>query len=59
MGDRRHDALSMALLIASRVESHTLMYQFLYSSTTDNAKSVVKAARMLVQRYNALLQLNQ
>ena len=55
LGDRRHDAYSMALLIASRVEAHTKSSQFLYSSTTDNAKSVVLAAKMLTQRYEMLL----
>lgn len=55
LGDRKHDALSMAVLIACRVETHTHASQFLYSSTTDNAKSVVKAAQMLVQRYEQLL----
>jgi hypothetical protein len=44
----------MALLIASRVESHTKPSQFLYASTTDNAKSVVLAAKMLTQRYEML-----
>jgi hypothetical protein len=55
LGVRRHDAYSMALLIASRVESHTLQSQFLYGSCTDNAASVVLAAKMLAQRYEDLI----
>ena len=30
--------------------------QFLYGATTDNAENVVRAAKLLVQRYKALVQ---
>ncbi len=48
VGDYRHDASTLAILIAQRIESHTLPSQFLYGATTDNAKNVVAAAKQIV-----------
>ena len=56
MGSRRHTATEIAKLIAVRVEQHTLPRQFLYGATTDNADNVVRAAKLLVQQYDLLLE---
>lgn len=52
----RHTAANLALAIASRIDSHTHEEQFFYGATTDNAKNVVAAAKMLVLQYETILE---
>ena len=52
---RRHDAASLALAIADRVDLHSGDDQMLYGSTTDNAKSVVNASKLILTDYEDLV----
>jgi len=56
MGDKQHTGEKLAMEIALRVDSHTLAHQYLYSATTDSAKNVVSAARMLVKNFETLVE---
>ena len=56
LGDRRHTGDTLALEVARRIDSHTSASQFLYGSTTDNAKNVVNAAREVVHCLPDLVQ---
>jgi hypothetical protein len=52
MGDKKHTGEQLAMEIAVRVD---LPHQYLYSATTDSAKNVVSAARMLVSNFETLV----